>query len=37
MVASLRACALDETSSRGGLRRLGLAYEMNALTEKLAG
>lgn len=35
-VASLRACALDEDSSRSSLRRLGLAYEMNSLTEKLA-
>jgi transcriptional regulator with XRE-family HTH domain len=36
MVASLRACALSEDASRHCLRRFGLAYRSNALTEKFA-
>jgi transcriptional regulator with XRE-family HTH domain len=36
MVASLRTCAMDEASSRSGVRRLGLAYGLNSATEKFA-
>ncbi|MEV6718048.1 Scr1 family TA system antitoxin-like transcriptional regulator [Lentzea sp. NPDC051208] len=36
MVTSLRACALSEDASRRCLRRFGLAYRSNALTEKFA-
>jgi transcriptional regulator with XRE-family HTH domain len=36
MVASLRDCALSEDASRRCLRRFGLAYRSNALTEKFA-
>lgn len=36
MVDSLRACALSEAASRHCLRRFGLAYRSNALTEKFA-
>jgi transcriptional regulator with XRE-family HTH domain len=36
IVATLRSCALDETSSRSSLSRLCLAHRMNALTEKFA-
>jgi hypothetical protein len=36
MTAALRACAMDEGSSRNSLQRIALAYRSNALTEKYA-
>jgi transcriptional regulator with XRE-family HTH domain len=36
IVTSLRACALGVEASRRNLRRFGLAYRSNALTEKFA-
>ncbi|MCP2243660.1 Scr1 family TA system antitoxin-like transcriptional regulator [Lentzea aerocolonigenes] len=36
MTTALRACAMDEGSSRSSLQRIALAYRSNALTEKYA-